>query len=107
MVPIDDSEAGSSSRQNENPEYGGVDQPKLTGSSVSDDSGYETLGDTKDKGEISEISDPPQPKTREVAEGTDEDATNKDVSKQTGYIALLEERLAKVEKELKKLKGAE
>ena len=93
MDPRDDSEAGPPSSQNAN-------QPKLTGSSVSDDSGYETLGDNRDQCEISNISDPPQPKTREEAEGTDDDIASNDV-------ALLQERLEKIEEELKKLRGGE
>lgn len=108
MDPIDDSEAGSPSGQNANPKSGGVDQLKLTGSSVSDDSGYETVGDIRDqREEISNISDPPQLKTGEIAEGIDEDAASEDVSKNTRYVALLEERLEKFEKELKELKGGE
>jgi hypothetical protein len=105
------SETGSTSTQDANTKYEGVAQPKLMGSIASDDSGYETLGETRERPESLEepliISETPQPKVEDGKEDTGAESSSENASKQSGYVAHLEERLEEVEKELKQLKGDE
>ena len=106
-----DSETGSTSTQDANAKYEGVAQPKLMGSIASDDSGYATAGETRERPESLEdplnISETPQPKIEHGKEDNGGDATTEDVSKDAEYVARLEERLEEAEKKVKQLSGDE